>query len=106
MEKPMKIWIATALGFALNLAPLSAQSTGAPPKPYTASWRGAGIVPCVGSDGGVQQCPPAARTSAIRAGRMFDSRSGQMLTKQVILLTGERITDVGPEGQIKIPAGA
>jgi imidazolonepropionase-like amidohydrolase len=27
-----------------------------------------------------------------------------MLTKQVVLVMGERITDVGPEGQIKIPA--
>jgi imidazolonepropionase-like amidohydrolase len=28
-----------------------------------------------------------------------------MLTKQVIILAGERITEVGPEGQVKIPAG-
>jgi imidazolonepropionase-like amidohydrolase len=43
---------------------------------------------------------------AIRAGRMFNSKTGQMLTKQVIVLGGERITEVGPEAQIKIPAGA
>ena len=43
---------------------------------------------------------------AVRAGRMFDSNSGQMLSKQVIVLTGERITEVGPEGHVKIPAGA
>ena len=42
---------------------------------------------------------------AIRAGRLFDTNTGQMLTKQVVLLLGERITDVGPEGQIRIPAG-
>ena len=29
-----------------------------------------------------------------------------MLTKQVVLVTGERITEVGPEGQVKIPPGA
>jgi imidazolonepropionase-like amidohydrolase len=29
-----------------------------------------------------------------------------MLTKQVVILSGERITDVGPESQVKIPAGA
>jgi len=29
-----------------------------------------------------------------------------MLARQVVLLQGERITDVGPEGQVKIPAGA
>jgi imidazolonepropionase-like amidohydrolase len=29
-----------------------------------------------------------------------------MLAKQVILVTGERITEVGPDGQVRIPAGA
>ena len=43
---------------------------------------------------------------AVRAGRLFDSKSGQMLTNQVVLLSGERITDVGPEARVKIPAGA
>jgi imidazolonepropionase-like amidohydrolase len=52
------------------------------------------------------QCPPAARTIAIRAGRLFDSKAGQMLTRQVIILTGDRIADVGPQAQVKIPAGA
>jgi imidazolonepropionase-like amidohydrolase len=37
---------------------------------------------------------------------MFDSKSGQMLANQVVLLNGERITAVGPEAQVKIPAGA
>ena len=52
--------------------------------------------------------PPAvpSATVAVRAGRLFDSKSGQMLTKQVVLIQGERITDVGPEGRIAIPAGA
>jgi imidazolonepropionase-like amidohydrolase len=36
---------------------------------------------------------------------MFDSETGQMLTNQIVLLSGERITAVGPEAQIKIPAG-
>ena len=36
---------------------------------------------------------------------MFDSITGQMLTKQVIIVTGERITEVGPEGKVTIPAG-
>ncbi len=51
---------------------------------------------------------PAApsATVAVRAGRLFDSKSGQMLTKQVVLIEGERITDVGPEGRITVPAGA
>jgi imidazolonepropionase-like amidohydrolase len=74
----------------------------APPAP----WRGAGATPCVGSDGGVMQCPPAPRTVAVRAGRLFDSKTGQLLTKQVVVLRGERIIDVGPEAQVGIPAGA
>ena len=50
--------------------------------------------------------PAGAHDSvAIRAGRMFDSLTGQMLTKQVILITGERIAEVGPEGKVTIPAG-
>jgi len=79
-------------------APVGGQS-GAP-------WRGAGVQPCFGSDGGTYQCPPAAAVTAIRAGRLFDSKSGQMLTNQVVLLQGERITEVGADAAVKIPAGA
>ena len=75
-------------------------------RPPPAPWRGAGPTPCVGSDGGVFQCPPAAKVLAVRAGRMFNSKTGQMLTKQVVVLSGERITDVGSEAQVRIPAGA
>src|SRR5207247_10968091 len=71
-----------------------------------APWRGAGPTPCVGSDGGVIKCTPPAQVVVVRAGRLFDSKSGRMLTKQVVLLQGERITEAGPEAQIKIPAGA
>jgi hypothetical protein len=28
----------------------------------------------VGSDGGVHQCPPTLRVTAVRAGRLFDSK--------------------------------
>ncbi|MGH9647084.1 MAG: amidohydrolase family protein [Bryobacteraceae bacterium] len=37
---------------------------------------------------------------------MFNSKTGQMLAKQVVVLAGERISEVGPEGQVKVPAGA
>jgi imidazolonepropionase-like amidohydrolase len=43
---------------------------------------------------------------AIRAGRLFNSKTGQMLSKQVVVLAGERISEVGPESQVKIPAGS
>ena len=92
--------IAASAGIALAAALLSAQAQ-TPPAP----WRGAGATPCAGSDGGVYQCPPGPRSLAVRAGRLFDSNTGRLLPKQVILLTGERITGVGPESQIKIPAG-
>ena len=37
---------------------------------------------------------------------MFDSKNGRMLSNQVIVIFGDRIRDVGPEGRVKIPAGA
>ncbi len=94
--------VLAAFGILLMAGTLSAQAVQPPPAP----WRGAGPTPCVGSDGGVIKCAPSAQVIAVRAGRLFDSKSGQMLTKQVVLLQGERITEVGPEAQIKIPAGA
>src|SRR5712691_6105726 len=96
----------TACGVAFGIwtvaAGLWAQGPAVPPAP----WRGAGTTPCVGADGGIYQCPPDPRTVAVRAGRLFDSKTGQMLTRQVVVLQGERITEVGPEAQVKIPAGA
>jgi imidazolonepropionase-like amidohydrolase len=68
-------------------------------------WRMAGNTPCVGPWGGIYECAPAPGSVAIRAGRMFDSITGQMLTKQVIIVTGERIAEVGPEGKVAIPSG-
>ena len=50
--------------------------------------------------------PAAPLHGGRSSGRLFDSKSGQMLTRQVVLIQGERITDVGPEGRIAIPAGA
>src|SRR5579864_5695845 len=96
-----KSLLSTVCGILLSATALCAQG-----KAPAAPWRGAGPTPCVGSDGGVVQCPPAPRVVAVRAGRMFDSKTGQMLTSQVVLLNGERITAVGPESQVKIPAGA
>jgi len=85
---------------------LLAATASAQVQPPPAPWRGAGPTPCVGSDGGVYKCPAAPRTIAIRAGRLFDSNTGQMLTRRVVLITGDRITDVGADGVVKIPGGA
>src|SRR5579884_2059149 len=85
----------------LAAATLSAQI--APPP---APWRGAGPTPCTGSDGGIYHCPPALHDIAIQAGRVFDSRNGQLLTGQTILISNGRIAEIGPASQIRIPAGA
>jgi imidazolonepropionase-like amidohydrolase len=71
-----------------------------------APWRGAGSKPCFGAEGGSYKCVPSSGVVAVRAGQLFDSKSGQMLTRQIVLLQGERISEVGPESQVKIPAGA
>jgi imidazolonepropionase-like amidohydrolase len=96
----IKSLLLAACGMLLSATGISAQSQ----HPST-PWRGAGPTPCVGSDGGVEHCAPPPRSMAVRAGHLFDSKSGQMLANQVVLLFGERITAVGPESQIKIPAG-
>ena len=76
------------------------------PQVYPGRWRGVGsVTPCVLPWGGIYACPPAPATVAIRAGRMFDSINGKILTNQVVLIQGQRITDVGSEGSVTIPAG-
>ncbi len=51
------------------------------------------------------QTPPP-QGMAVRAGRLFDPKSGTNLTNQVILIKGERIVDVGPADRVQIPQGA
>src|SRR6202051_2988263 len=51
------------------------------------------------------QAPPP-QGIAVRAGRLFDPKSGTNLVNQVILIKGDRITDVGPADKIQIPPGA
>jgi len=53
-------------------------------------------------------CPAAEsqRTVVIHARQLFDGKSDRLASKQVIVIQGERIADVGPEGSVKIPAGA
>jgi imidazolonepropionase-like amidohydrolase len=43
---------------------------------------------------------------AIRAGRLFDGKSENLLNNQVVLIEGERITEVGAAASVKIPSGA
>ena len=51
-----------------------------------------------------QPAQPPAPVTAIRAGRLLDPEAGRILTNQIVLVTGSRITDVGPN--VAIPAGA
>jgi len=51
------------------------------------------------------QAPPPQGV-AIRAGRLFDPKSGTNLTNQVIVVKGDRIIDVGPADKVQIPEGA
>ena len=94
--------IACVIGVLMLASSTFAQGPAVPPAP----WRGAGPTPCVGEDGGILTCPAMPATKAIRAGRLFDSKTGQMLTNQVIVIQGDRIADVGPAASVKIPAGA
>ncbi|HYR43939.1 MAG TPA: amidohydrolase family protein [Terriglobia bacterium] len=43
---------------------------------------------------------PPNQVVAIRAARLFDAKSGNLLNNQIILIKGERITDVGANVQI------
>src|SRR6202790_3542871 len=54
-------------------------------------------------------CAALAQTPAvvaIRAGRLFDSKSGKILDNQIVLVDGEKITAVGPPDAVQIPADA
>src|SRR5712671_5330032 len=73
---------------------------------------GATVGPSQSQEGGGAVRNPAAgkylappdQVIAIRAGRMFDSKSGAVLNNQVILIKGDHITNVG--SSVEIPAGA
>src|SRR5215467_14140012 len=71
-----------------------------------APWGGAGEKPCFGAEGGSHVCPTPTGVVAVRAGRLFDSKTGQMLTNQVVLLEGERVIEVGSAASVKIPSEA
>src|SRR5215471_9635166 len=43
---------------------------------------------------------PPAQVVAIRAGHLFDAKSGKMLDNQIVLIKGKRVTDVGANLQI------
>src|SRR5260370_24523245 len=52
------------------------------------------------------QTPSPEHWIAIRAGRLFDVKSEKLVTNQVVLIHGDRITEVGPAERGKVPPGA
>src|SRR6516225_859829 len=56
--------------------------------------------------GGSCLAAESQRTVAVHAGLLFDGKSDRLASKQVIVIAGERIADVGPEGSVQIPGGA
>jgi imidazolonepropionase-like amidohydrolase len=54
----------------------------------------------------IEMQPPPAAGIAVRAGRLFDPKSGTNLANQVIVIRGDRIADVGPADRVSIPPGA
>lgn len=90
---------AVCLGLAASTAYAADAGHGGP-------WRGVASGACFNKiDGSAGKCTPAPGPYAIRAGRLFDSKTGRMLTNQVILVSGDRIQAAGPASQVKIPAG-
>src|SRR5713101_605909 len=56
--------------------------------------------------GGPCLAAESQRNVVIHASQRFDGKSDRLASKQVIVIQGERIADVGAEGSVKIPAGA
>lgn len=48
----------------------------------------------------------SASVIAIRAGKLFDGKSDHLLQDQIVLIEGDRIEQVGPASEVKIPSGA
>jgi imidazolonepropionase-like amidohydrolase len=54
--------------------------------------------PCLGAD--------TPKTVVVRAGQLFDGKSDQLVSNQVIVVQGDRIAEVGPAALVKVPVGA
>src|ERR1700686_1671808 len=54
----------------------------------------------------IAQTPSSDHWVVIRAGRLFDTKSAKLVSNQVVLIHGDRITEVGPAERVKVPVGA
>src|SRR5579871_4625275 len=61
---------------------------------------------CISASAQDRERTPARQSAgiAIRAGHLFDAKSGQLLANQIILVRGEKIQSVGPADRIQIPS--
>ena len=50
--------------------------------------------------------PAPAQGIVVKAGRLFDPKSGTNLANQVIVIKGDRIVDAGPADKVQTPQGA
>jgi hypothetical protein len=96
-----KSMMAAAFVILLSAITLWAQVQ-APPAP----WRDAGPTPCVGSDGGVYECPPAPRVVAIRAGCLFGSKTSHMFVETSSASFGRANHGCRTRGPSQYSAGA
>jgi imidazolonepropionase-like amidohydrolase len=58
---------------------------------------------CVLAHGSMAQ---EARVVAVKAGHLFDSKAGRLLSDQVVIIRADKIVEVGPASVIQIPANA
>jgi imidazolonepropionase-like amidohydrolase len=56
--------------------------------------------------GGSCLAAESQKTVAVHAGQLFDGKADRLVSKQVIVILGDRIAEVGPEGSVMIPTGA
>src|SRR5215475_5719983 len=69
-------------------------------------WKSIGLMSLAFGLGGLCLAAKAQTTVVIHAGQLFDGKSDRLASKQVIVIQGERIAELGSEGSVKIPAGA
>jgi len=70
-------------------------------------WKSAiGLMALAFGFGGSCLAAKAQTTVVIHAEQLFDGKSDRLATKQVIVIQGDRIVELGSEGSVKIPTGA
>src|ERR1700676_679543 len=52
------------------------------------------------------QTPSPEHWVAIRAGRLFDTKSAKLVNNQVVLIHGDRMPEFVPAERVKVPAAA